>query len=167
MKCKLICSIGITCEKPPPAAPPLIPKTGPIDGSRTTQVALCPRRLRPWLSPIVVTVFPSPKGVGLTEVTRIKNPCLPDDLDFIVSHLILAIVGPCIIKSLLESPSFAAISSIGLGSALRAISKSLSIVLSERTTHLKPSLLTIRRRACEDTRLLGHSWLPCISFIDS
>jgi hypothetical protein len=65
VKCKLICSIGITWEKPPPAAPPFIPKTGPNDGSRMTQEALCPDDLDLGLDPIVVTVFPSPNGVGL------------------------------------------------------------------------------------------------------
>ena len=42
VKCKLISSIGITCEYPPPAAPPLTPKTGPIDGSRSAIQAFLP-----------------------------------------------------------------------------------------------------------------------------
>ena len=32
VKCKLNSSIGITCEYPPPAAPPLIPNVGPCEG---------------------------------------------------------------------------------------------------------------------------------------
>ena len=33
VKCKLISSLGTTRALPPPVAPPLIPKTGPRDGS--------------------------------------------------------------------------------------------------------------------------------------
>ena len=39
VKCRFISSMGSTCEYPPPAAPPFIPNTGPIEGSRITHVA--------------------------------------------------------------------------------------------------------------------------------
>ena len=128
VKCRLICSMGRTCECPPPAAPPLIPKTGPSDGSLITQHALYPRWLSPWLRPIVVTVLPSPYGVGFTLVTRISLPLLldsPEDRDF---HDTLAIWGPCRIRSLLARPNCFATSSMFVGSAARAMSRSLSMV---------------------------------------
>ena len=34
--------MGITCEYPPPVAPPLIPNTGPKDGSRKTAILFLP-----------------------------------------------------------------------------------------------------------------------------
>ena len=40
-----------------------------------TQVADCPIRFSACVSPMVVTVFPSPNGVGFTEVTKTKLPC--------------------------------------------------------------------------------------------
>ena len=61
-------SMGSTWLFPPPAAPPLIPKTGPILGSRKVHVAFCPIRFSACVNPMVVTVLPSPKGVGLTLV---------------------------------------------------------------------------------------------------
>ena len=54
---------------PPPAAPPLIPKTGPSDGWRMFTDALCPIRLRPCANPTVVVDLPSPSGVGVIAVT--------------------------------------------------------------------------------------------------
>ena len=66
--------LGRTCEYPPPAAPPLTPKTGPIEGSRMTQNVRSPSRESAWLRPMVVTVLPSPKGVGLTPVTSTSEP---------------------------------------------------------------------------------------------
>ena len=39
VKCKFISSIGATCEYPPPVAPPLIPNTGPKEGSRNANTA--------------------------------------------------------------------------------------------------------------------------------
>ena len=56
----------ITCEYPPPAAPPLMPKVGPWDGCRTQAIEfffnLAPRA---WVNPMVVVLFPSPRGVGV------------------------------------------------------------------------------------------------------
>ena len=42
VKWRLMSSIGITCDIPPPAAPPFIPKTGPSDGSLIVTKAFLP-----------------------------------------------------------------------------------------------------------------------------
>ncbi len=65
-------SIGNTCEYPPPVAPPLIPKTGPSEGSRNTAVVRFPMRLRPCAKPIETVVLPSPAGVGDMADTSIS-----------------------------------------------------------------------------------------------
>mmetsp|Transcript_5438 Transcript_5438/g.22536 ORF Transcript_5438/g.22536 Transcript_5438/m.22536 type:complete len:657 (+) Transcript_5438:826-2796(+) len=75
VRCRLKTSIGMTCEYPPPAAPPLTPKIGPCDGCRivvTTRLwsvapSACER-------PIVVVDLPSPRGVGLTPTTTTRLP---------------------------------------------------------------------------------------------
>ena len=72
VKCRLISTIGITWEYPPPAAPPLIPKTGPREGSRKATPAFFPILFNPSHKPIETVVFPSPAGVGLIAVTRIR-----------------------------------------------------------------------------------------------
>jgi len=72
VKCRLISSIGTTCEFPPPAAPPLMPKTGPNEGSRSTTVVCFPILFIPSVNPIETVVFPSPAGVGVIAVTRIS-----------------------------------------------------------------------------------------------
>ncbi len=74
VKWRLMSSIGTTWEYPPPAAPPLIPITGPKEGSLKAIIALCPILLIAWPIPIVVVVFPSPAGVGFIAVTRISLP---------------------------------------------------------------------------------------------
>src|SRR5438034_977002 len=60
VKWRLISSIGRTWARPPPVAPPFVPKTGPRDGSRTATIPFVPRRFRAWPRPTVVRVFPSP-----------------------------------------------------------------------------------------------------------
>ena len=72
VKCKLISTIGINCAYPPPAAPPLIPKTGPKLGSRNTAMVFFPILFRPSHRPTETVVFPSPAGVGLMAVTKIS-----------------------------------------------------------------------------------------------
>ena len=52
-----------------PAAPPLIPNVGPIDGWRMAIVAFLPMWRKAWPNPTVVVVFPSPSGVGVTAET--------------------------------------------------------------------------------------------------
>ena len=72
VKCRLISAIGITWAYPPPAAPPLLPKTGPKLGSRSTKTAFLPILFSPSQSPTETVVFPSPAGVGLIAVTKIN-----------------------------------------------------------------------------------------------
>ena len=67
-------SIGTTCEKPPPAAPPFMPKHGPKDGSRRQIMAFFPIAFSESPRPTVVVVFPSPAGVGVIAVTRTNLP---------------------------------------------------------------------------------------------
>ena len=67
---RLKSSIGTTWLCPPPAAPPLIPNTGPIDGWRIVHTARLPSRFSASDRPIVWTVLPSPAGVGVIAVTR-------------------------------------------------------------------------------------------------
>ena len=62
-------SIGTTCAKPPPAAPPLTPKIGPSDGSRRQRIGLRPMWPRPCASATEEVVLPSPAGVGVIAVT--------------------------------------------------------------------------------------------------
>ncbi len=73
-KCRLIFSAGSTCDWPPPAAPPFMPKTGPSEGSREEMMARLPMRSRPWTRPMEVTVLPSPETVGVVAVTRMSLP---------------------------------------------------------------------------------------------
>ncbi len=74
VKWRLISSIGMTCEYPPPAAPPFIPNTGPMDGSLIPGMALCPSITKAWARPMVMVVLPSPAGVGFVVVTSINFP---------------------------------------------------------------------------------------------
>ena len=74
VRCRFIASIGTTCASPAPAAPPLMPNTGPNEGCRSTAVAFSPARPSPSTRPIVVVVFPSPSGVGDTAVTTTYRP---------------------------------------------------------------------------------------------
>ena len=74
---RLIVFDGSTRLAPPPVAPPLRPKTGPIDGWRRARAASWPIRRSPWARPIDVVVFPSPAGVGVMAETRISLPARP------------------------------------------------------------------------------------------
>ena len=59
---------------PPPVPPPLIPKIGPSDGSRSVAAAFLPIFPSPCVSAMEVVVLPSPAGVGVTPVTTISLP---------------------------------------------------------------------------------------------
>ena len=63
-------SIGTTCAYPAPAAPPLIPKTGPSEASRRQSTGLRPMWPSPCVSETEVVVFPSPAFVGVIAVTH-------------------------------------------------------------------------------------------------
>ena len=74
VKCRLMSSIGATCARPPPAAPPFMPKTGPSDGSRSATIERRPILRKPSASPTVVVDLPSPAGVGVIAVTSTSAP---------------------------------------------------------------------------------------------
>ena len=74
VKWRLMSSIGSTWDMPPPAAPPLMPNTGPSEGSRTQMMLFLPSRASDWPRPTVVRVLPSPSGVGVMAVTRMSFP---------------------------------------------------------------------------------------------
>ena len=67
-------SIGTTWVMPPPAAPPLMPNTGPSDGSRRQSSGSLPIFPRPWVSDTAVVVLPSPALVGVTPATQTSLP---------------------------------------------------------------------------------------------
>jgi hypothetical protein len=75
VKWRLMSPIGTTCAYPPPAAPPLMPKTGPSDGSRRLSTGRRPMRPSPWVRPTAVVVLPSPAGVGFTPATQTMCAC--------------------------------------------------------------------------------------------
>ena len=74
VKCRLMSSIGTTWAYPPPAAPPLMPNTGPKEGSRSATTTFLFKRFMPSANPMVVVVLPSPAGVGVMAVTRTSLP---------------------------------------------------------------------------------------------
>ena len=74
VKWRLMSSMGITWARPPPAAPPFIPMTGPSDGSRSTTQPRLPMAPSPWASPTDVVVLPSPAFVGVIAETRMSLP---------------------------------------------------------------------------------------------
>src|SRR4051794_33798680 len=67
-------SIGTTCVYPPPAAPPLMPNTGPSDASRRQSATFFPRWPSPCVTETDVVVLPSPAFVGVIAVTLISFP---------------------------------------------------------------------------------------------
>ena len=91
-------------------APPLIPKTGPKEGSLKAIIALFPILVRPSARPIAIVVLPSPNGVGLIEVTKISFPFF---LSFnLLSNFLLSILAlkfPYCSSSSSAIPAFAAI----------------------------------------------------------
>jgi hypothetical protein len=62
--------MGTTWARPPPAAPPLMPKTGPSEGSRRHSSGSLPIAPRPCVSDTAVVVLPSPALVGVTPATH-------------------------------------------------------------------------------------------------
>ena len=94
VKWRLISSIGTTCDIPPPAAPPFIPKTGPSDGSLNAAIDLYPSLFNAWVSPTVTVDFPSPGGVGVTAVIKINFPSFLSAFLFKTSRLTLALYFP-------------------------------------------------------------------------
>ena len=121
LKCKFMSAIGTIWLYPPPVAPPLIPNTGPSDGSRRARHTLLPCWASASARPIETVVFPLPAFVGLMAVTRISL------LFFLGSNCfsIFALYFPNKINSSSHSPSFFAISTIFCGVWIWAISISV------------------------------------------
>ena len=123
VKCRLMSSMGSTWEYPPPVAPPLIPNTGPREGSRSTTVVFFPRRFNPSESPMETVVFPSPAGVGEMADTRIS--LLWALLFWSISFRgIFALYFPNISISSASMPNFSAISVMGRSFTFLAMSRS-------------------------------------------
>ena len=106
-------SIGTTCEYPPPAAPPLIPKQGPRDGSLSAITAFLFNWPKACPKPTVIVVFPSPAGVGLIAVTSTSFPSSLSFILFQYSFEIFALYLPYNSKSSSVNPIFAVTSLIG------------------------------------------------------
>ena len=66
--------MGITCDIPPPAPPPFIPKQGPNEGSLMQVTTLWSSNAKASVKPIVVVVLPSPAVVGVMAETKINFP---------------------------------------------------------------------------------------------
>ena len=124
---RLNSSIGTTWLYPPPAAPPLMPKVGPIDGWRMAAIAFFPIWPSPWVSPTVVVVFPSPSGVGVMAVTSMYLPRGFSPIRWSASRWTLAFDGPYEITSSGRSPICSASSLMGRVDAARAMSMSLGM----------------------------------------
>src|SRR6266478_6647712 len=115
VKCRLISSIGTTCDRPPPVPPPFMPSVGPIDGSRRAMTGRPPTRHSAWPSPMVMVVLPSPAGVGVIEETTTSLPSGRPARAASAATRTLALSWPYGIHSSAPRPSSRAISAIGRG----------------------------------------------------
>ena len=121
---RLSSSIGITWLYPPPAAPPLMPKVGPMLGWRRLMTAFLPMCFIAIPRPTVVVVLPSPSGVGVIAVTTTYFALGRSLSSSIASRRILARSSPCCSSRCGPMPICAAMSPSGAGVAARAISRS-------------------------------------------
>ena len=103
-----------------------MPNTGPKDGSRRQVIVLCPSWFNACARPMVVSVLPSPAGVGVIAVTNTSLPSLFFDSLLIASKEILALYLPYNSKSSSVSPTFFAMSTIDSSFVCCAISMSLN-----------------------------------------
>src|SRR5882762_8156276 len=125
VRCRLSASMGTTWLYPPPAAPPLMPNVGPIDGCLIATVARFPMCLNPCPRPTVVVVLPSPSGVGvIAETTTYLAMGRPLNSS-IASSLIFATSFPYGSRRCGPMPILAATSGIGSKRAWRAICRSV------------------------------------------
>jgi hypothetical protein len=85
-------------------------------------------RLRPWASPIVVVVLPSPSGVGVIAVIRISLPSGRSARRSSAESRTFALCGPKCSISPGRSPSSAPTSAIGRSFAACAIARLLGVV---------------------------------------
>src|SRR5215212_4284313 len=120
VRCRLSASIGTTWLWPPPAAPPLMPNTGPIEAWRTATVAVLPMCLKACPRPTVVVVFPSPRGVGVMAETTTYLALGMSASSSIASSFILATPSPYGSRRCSPMPICAAISPSGSSFACRA-----------------------------------------------
>src|SRR6516225_3132422 len=122
-------AIGMTCEYPPPAAPPFTPNTGPRLGSRMQRIELTFSRRSACVRPTETVLFPSPAGVGLMAVTSTSRPrpfCCVMAIGSFALYL------PYCSRSSGVSPMSRATSTIGRGVTLLAISMSDGTVVATR-----------------------------------
>src|SRR5690606_16519826 len=124
VRCRLSCSMGSTCEYPAPAAPPLIPKVGPIEGWRNVSTDVRPMWFNPWASPTAVVVLPSPSGVGVMAVITTYFAIGRSAIVLTTDGSILATWRPYGTRYSSSIPSWAAISTGGRRVADWAISRS-------------------------------------------
>src|ERR687896_890536 len=120
-------SIGTTWASPPPAAPPLMPNTGPSEGSRRQSSGSLPIAPRPWVSDTAVVVLPSPALVGVTPATQTILASGASARRSSTSSDTFALCRPYGSNSSGVSPVRSAIVSIGTSSASCAISRLLFI----------------------------------------
>ena len=106
-------SIGTTCVSPPPAAPPLIPNTGPSDGSRRHSTGRLPMWPSPWVRDTDVVVLPSPALVGVMAETQTTLALGASFSRSITPRSILALYLPYRSTSSSSSPASRAMSMIG------------------------------------------------------
>src|SRR6476469_9187492 len=122
-------SMGTTWVYPPPAAPPLIPKIGPSDGSRRQSTGRLPIWPSPWVSDTVVVVLPSPALVGVIADTHTIFASGAPARRSIALRLILALYRPYRSTSSSSRPISLAMSITGRSVASCAISRLLFIVI--------------------------------------
>src|SRR5580704_15762838 len=125
VRCRLSASMGTTWLYPPPAAPPLMPNVGPIDGCLIATVARFPMCLNPCPRPTVVVVLPSPSGVGVIALTTTYLAAGWLASSAMASSLIFITSSPCGSSRREGMPIASATSSSGFRAAPRAISRSL------------------------------------------
>ena len=118
-------SIGTTWVRPPPAAPPLMPKIGPSDGSRRHSTGRLPIAPRPCVSETDVVVLPSPALVGVIADTHTILASGAPDMRSITPRSILALYLPYRSTSSSSRPISRATSMIGRRTASCAISRLL------------------------------------------
>src|ERR671931_1766835 len=122
VKWRFMSSIGTTCAKPPPVAPPLIPNTGPSEASRTHSTELRPIAPRPCVSETEVVVLPSPAFVGVIAVTQTSFASGRSASRSRTERFTLPLKRPYWSSSSGSSPAAAAISAMGRSCASWAIS---------------------------------------------
>src|SRR5437762_2634497 len=125
VKWRLRSSIGTTWVRPPPAAPPLMPKIGPSEGSRRHSTGRLPISPIPCVSDTDVVVLPSPALVGVIAETQTILASCASDRRSITSRLILALYLPYRSTSSSSMPISRATSMIGRSTASCAISRLL------------------------------------------